>query len=383
MKFNWQHFHFLLLITLIGCSPRDERIDGSIFIVTQRGESFKLGLVTVLVFDKQQIESFLAKNTVDLQNKLNALKTDLQRLNKEREDLTTKKNEASSVCDLRRNDYDAAIQTAVTTARKFDDTYYWNRERPPERAVFSEEEKRQLETTQKTVARSREIQKQIDDLKRRIDDLDMKKLNILSSSSATDQKKLDDFNKLQEDEIPLKQELSGLRDHSVEIDLDNLQSLQSREQIVSRLQTMWDQFYPEFLKETNEVKRLQTEWENAKKKMSGFNDSLRENQTKLDFGISQLQNWQSVQPQTYLNNLQPPLITAKTDADGRFSFQLPQKHEFIFIAQAQRQIMDGIEKYFWVVAILPDGKTAIKVMLSNDNLITANSADSAVKFPMP
>ena len=43
-----------LLVGFAGCSPREEKIDGSIFIVTQGGENFKLGLVTVSIFDRQQ-----------------------------------------------------------------------------------------------------------------------------------------------------------------------------------------------------------------------------------------------------------------------------------------------------------------------------------------
>jgi hypothetical protein len=84
-----------------------------------------------------------------------------------------------------------------------------------------------------------------------------------------------------------------------------------------------------------------------------------------------------------LASLSTPLATSKTDADGKFSFQMPTKGEFVLVAQAQRQVADNVEKYFWLIRVHSDGSPTMQVMLSNDNLITANSSDSAVRFPVP
>jgi hypothetical protein len=56
---------------------------------------------------------------------------------------------------------------------------------------------------------------------------------------------------------------------------------------------------------------------------------------------------------------------------------------FVLLAQAQRQVSDETEKYYWLVRVHPDGKSEMQIMLSNDNLITVNSSESAVRFPMP
>ena len=125
------------------------------------------------------------------------------------------------------------------------------------------------------------------------------------------------------------------------------------------------------------------EWQKSKNKADSFVEPLEENQRKTDFDTGQLQNWPTVQPQTYFTSLSTPLAISKTDADGKFSFQMPTKGESILVAQAQRQVTDHVEKYFWLIRVHSDGNPTMQVMLSNDNLITANSADSAVRFPTP
>jgi hypothetical protein len=67
MKFAKLSIGLFLLIAFAGCSPQEEKINGSIFIVTKGGENFKLGLVTVSIFDRQQIEPYLTKTTTDLE----------------------------------------------------------------------------------------------------------------------------------------------------------------------------------------------------------------------------------------------------------------------------------------------------------------------------
>jgi hypothetical protein len=62
---------------------------------------------------------------------------------------------------------------------------------------------------------------------------------------------------------------------------------------------------------------------------------------------------------------------------------IPQKAQFILLAQAQRQVSDETERYYWLVRVHPDGKSEMQIMLSNDNLISVNSSESPVRFPMP
>jgi hypothetical protein len=88
-----------LIMVLAGCSPREEKVDGSIFIVTKGGENFKLGLVTVSVFDERQIVPCLAKPTKDLEKHLADLKAKVAKLNEEKESLIQKRNIADEKSD--------------------------------------------------------------------------------------------------------------------------------------------------------------------------------------------------------------------------------------------------------------------------------------------
>lgn len=75
-----------------------------------------------------------------------------------------------------------------------------------------------------------------------------------------------------------------------------------------------------------------------------------------------------------------PLSKSKTDADGRFSFRVPSEGRFVLVAKAQRTILDDEENYYWFLSIELKGEDK-QVMLSNDNLATANSPESAVRIP--
>lgn len=387
MKFTKLFIRLFVLAVFSGCSPREEKIDGSIFIVTQGGENFKLGLVTASIFDRQQIDSVLEKDSTDLQNKLTVLKTDLKRLNDEKEDLTQKRNAASGECDSREQNLDAAETQAEATAKKFDPLYFWGREKPPARAALTDDEKEQIDAARKTIAQYNDLQTQIDKLAREQQQLPPLKAvhsdaNVYGDAPSLDdeearQKVIDEFT---EKSDALLNEQSSLNEESAKTDLANLET---HEEEIADLQAMWDKYNPEFVKETNEVNQLESEWEKSKDVVDGFAEPLKENQAKMDSDAGQLQNWTTVQPQTYFTSLSTPLAISKTDADGKFSFQIPTKGEFVLAAQAQRQVADNVEKYFWLVRVHSDGKSEMQVMLSNDNLVTANSADSAVQFPMP
>jgi hypothetical protein len=159
--------------------------------------------------------------------------------------------------------------------------------------------------------------------------------------------------------------------------------LESKKQSVLEGQPLWDKWRSVYLKQVDEENRLQSEWQKSKDEADSLAGWLEENQRKADIDSGQLQNWPLVESQTYFAGLPTPLAVAKTDADGKFSFQLPTKDEFVLVAQAQRQVPDNVEKYFWLIRVHSDGKPEMQVMLSNDNLITANSPDVAVRFPAP
>jgi hypothetical protein len=58
--------------------------------------------------------------------------------------------------------------------------------------------------------------------------------------------------------------------------------------------------------------------------------------------------------------------TIVTDAEGNFIIQNPKAGAKVF-AKAQRQTLDSVEKYFWLVDIPATGG---KFILSNNNMFT-------------
>jgi hypothetical protein len=81
----------------------------------------------------------------------------------------------------------------------------------------------------------------------------------------------------------------------------------------------------------------------------------------------------------YLSDFSPSGQRTMTDADGRFSFSYPKNKLFTIFATGQRSVLNGTEKYYWLVDA-PTG-TDTKLYLSNNNLVTADP-DGYFKFEL-
>ena len=69
-------------------------------------------------------------------------------------------------------------------------------------------------------------------------------------------------------------------------------------------------------------------------------------------------------------------MKATTDAEGRFSMKVPAKGRFAIAARAQRSVVGSTEHYYWLIWVSLDGEKSKQVMLSNNNLMSAESKDS-------
>jgi hypothetical protein len=83
----------------------------------------------------------------------------------------------------------------------------------------------------------------------------------------------------------------------------------------------------------------------------------------------------------YFADLPAGIASAKTNADGLFTMTIPQQGKFALAAHASRRILDREENYYWLVWESLDGKSTKTVMLSNDNITTSGSPDSAITLP--
>ncbi len=80
----------------------------------------------------------------------------------------------------------------------------------------------------------------------------------------------------------------------------------------------------------------------------------------------------------YFANLPSPLVSVKSDADGKFSMQLDSSATVVLAAHATRQVVGKAENYYWLVPVSLDGQPSKRIFLSNDNLATSDSKDSLV-----
>ena len=58
------------ILGMMGCKPKETKLSGQIFIVTQGGDSIKLGDVEILLIEKAQAVSFLANKEPAVNGKI-------------------------------------------------------------------------------------------------------------------------------------------------------------------------------------------------------------------------------------------------------------------------------------------------------------------------
>ena len=68
--------------------------------------------------------------------------------------------------------------------------------------------------------------------------------------------------------------------------------------------------------------------------------------------------------QRFVDNLKEEIISDKTNSDAKFKVILKSEKYWVF-ANAERQISDEREEYYWLFEYAPDGKS---LYLSNDNM---------------
>ena len=75
-------------------------------------------------------------------------------------------------------------------------------------------------------------------------------------------------------------------------------------------------------------------------------------------------------------------VVAKTDADGRYAFNLRRGELYAIAARAERKVpgQDKPEQYFWLLWVRMDGEKK-ELLLSNDNQMDENPTDAVVKIP--
>ena len=79
--------------------------------------------------------------------------------------------------------------------------------------------------------------------------------------------------------------------------------------------------------------------------------------------------------------IRQPLASVKTDADGKFRVEMPRNGEFIITASTSRAVGNRSEEYIWVMSVSLEGKQRAQIFLSNDNMMSSDSPESAIPKP--
>jgi hypothetical protein len=88
------------------------------------------------------------------------------------------------------------------------------------------------------------------------------------------------------------------------------------------------------------------------------------------------QNWPA--SSHYFKDLPTSLSSTRTDADGKFSLQIPKSGRFAIAAHASRKTYSANEEYYWMVWVSLNGRESTNIILGNQNLMSSGSQESVV-----
>ncbi len=117
-------------------------------------------------------------------------------------------------------------------------------------------------------------------------------------------------------------------------------------------------------------------WQDAVNSVNAIDQTKRNHALLRDVYKSDLDNWPTAD--FFFYDLPQPLITTKTDADGRFTVQLQQNTQYVIAAHSSRKVGEKEETYYWLVKVFLAGESNATLLLANDNLITSGAKDSVI-----
>ncbi len=113
-------------------------------------------------------------------------------------------------------------------------------------------------------------------------------------------------------------------------------------------------------------KKYQGELDTNVARLATAETDLREKEGAESTLAADIRRWAT--PHIYFESpLGNFVTTANTDADGRFTLELPKTGSFIIVAQSSRSIGSLVEEYGWIVRIPPEKQN--EILLNNNNLL--------------
>ena len=93
-------------------------------------------------------------------------------------------------------------------------------------------------------------------------------------------------------------------------------------------------------------------------------------------------NWVYAVADLYLRKLPPPAASTVTDAEGKFSTNIPRYGRFVVAATAQKLVETSNEQFYWLVCVSLSGQKSKNIELSNQNQINGSNPD-CIAMPSP
>ena len=293
----------LLLILLVGCSKEPAPIKGNVFIKTNGGQTLKLALVTVCLFNEEQVAAAVEKAQNDLSPEYNVL--------------TQKEKEIESSALKKTKEVNISAEEYTKALERVDEL---EKTRPQKPFYF--------ETSDTDVFVTRDV---------------------VSEPFTVSPKFKEKKNKYEELELKAKQ----------------------AQDVYLLRATKWREEY-DLAKE---------QLENTKKNALLLNDQLLEIKKEHLLYLKRLAGWSQEFQERFFKFLPSPLLSAKSDADGNFSFQNPPRTRLAIAASSTRRVMDKTENYYWFF-YLPENITETSfISLNNETLLDSDYTNSVVRIP--
>jgi hypothetical protein len=121
--------------------------------------------------------------------------------------------------------------------------------------------------------------------------------------------------------------------------------------------------YPSLL---SKRKERQKEAENYAIKLQKVRSDLLSKETEATDLENKIRYWES--PSIYFEEPWSQIVSTTTsDADGKFTLEVPKNGKFIIAAKSSRLVNNSKEEYGWLLAI--ESEKQSEVLLNNNNLL--------------
>jgi hypothetical protein len=313
-------FAILLLVVSFGCKPKEAKVTGQIFIVTRSAENIRLGAVEVLIIDRQQVADFLEAKQRETEAALTSCQNELTAAEQELETIKFVGNKI-----------DAYWNSLVAKKPWSEDGNAWDYYEALTNGYSTsianfESRRSQLESVlyQKSIL-DRQVKLLWDQRERALDYITNQRLNGNFASG------------------------------------DGMDSLNQRLDLAISQRKVKFNEASAYMKEIDDVVGHDRDEKFAK---------FRATQLRVETAKAKLQTLQTAG--TFFDGFSPSVIQrTRTDADGKFSLTYARNKPLAIFASAERALLNGTEKYYWLVDA-PAGTETTQIFLSNNNLVSAD-----------